>query len=184
MHLTPAQLWGLDPIARVMLPGRAGALGQPVPMLTETVRQWCGRDDMLVRVLPVLDLDDHERVDAYEVPGRNARRVDEVAGHCVFPWCERPASSCDRDHVVPYDHDDPAAGGATCECNLAPLCRHHHRLKTIAGWGYTPLDRGTWLWHDPHGQRFIRDRLGTRDATGPPPVTPPHPPPRDGCRRT
>ncbi len=45
--------------------------------------------------------------------------------HCVFPHCTRPAESCDLDHIEPH-----AEGGATCACNLAPLCRGHHRLKT------------------------------------------------------
>jgi hypothetical protein len=184
LHLTPAQLLGIDPVVRALLPGRSGAPTRPTPMLTEVVRAWCGRRDQVVRVLPVLDLDRHHRVDAYEVPGRTARRVDELAGHCVFPWCERPAASCDHDHVVAYDHDDPASGGATCECNLAPLCRHHHRLKTFAGWSYTPVEPGVWLWADPHGQRFVRDHLGTRDVTASPTGPPPHPPPRDGCRRS
>lgn len=182
LHLTPAQLAGLDPVMRMVLPGRSGALGQPIPVLTEAVRGWCGRDDVAVRVQPVVDLDDHTRVDAYEVPGRMARRVAERAGSCAFPWCERPAIGCDNDHVVPYDHHDPG-GGATCDCNLAPLCRHHHRLKTHVGWAYTTIEPGVWLWTDPHGQRFLRDTCGTRDVTPDGPL--PHPPSPgrgDGCR--
>ncbi|WP_157544619.1 hypothetical protein [Nocardioides halotolerans] len=47
--------------------------------------------------------------------------------------------------------------------NLAPLCRHHHRLKTLAGWRYWPLGPpGTYLWRDPHGLLFVRTRDGTR----------------------
>jgi hypothetical protein len=184
VHLTPLQLAGLDPVMRVVLPGRSGVMGQPVPMLTETVRAWCGRDDVTLRVLPVLDLEGHRRIDAYEAPGRTLRRVVETAGTCVFPWCEHPATASDCDHVVSYDHDDPASGGATCECNLAPLCRHHHRLKTFAGWAYTPLEPGVWLWSDPYGQRFVRDRLGSRDVTSPRAAPPSRPPPSDGCRRT
>jgi hypothetical protein len=67
--------------------------------------------------------------------------------------------------------------GPTCPCNLAPLCRHHpsrlaalapqceHRLKTHAGWRYTVLAPGTYLWSDPHGQQFLRTPDGTRDVT-------------------
>lgn len=83
----------------------------------------------------------------------------------MFPWCTKPAQACDHDHVVPFNHDDPAAGGASCDCNIAPLCRHHHQLKTHAGWRYTPVETGTWLWADPHGQQFLRDRDGTLDVT-------------------
>ncbi len=45
--------------------------------------------------------------------------------HCVFPHCTRPAERCDLDHIEPH-----ADSGVTCPCNLAPLCRGHHRLKT------------------------------------------------------
>ncbi|MEO5662330.1 MAG: hypothetical protein ABIR39_03530, partial [Nocardioides sp.] len=48
-----------------------------------------------------------------------------------------------HDHIVAFNHDDPTSGGASCDCNIAPLCRHHHQLKTHAGWRYTPLETGT-----------------------------------------
>ncbi|MGB3885334.1 DUF222 domain-containing protein [Gordonia sp. (in: high G+C Gram-positive bacteria)] len=58
-----------------------------------------------------------------------------VHGTCVFPGCKRPAWGCDLDHVCEYNHEDPAAGGATCQCNLNPKCRFHHLLKTYGeGW--------------------------------------------------
>ena len=75
-----------------------------------------------------------------------------------------PLPGCDHDHVVPFDHEDPQAGGPSCECNLAPLCRHHHQLKTHAGWTYTVLDRGLFLWTDPFGHHYLRDHHGTTDA--------------------
>ncbi|MCW2851967.1 MAG: putative endonuclease, partial [Nocardioides sp.] len=75
---------------------------------------------------------------------------------CVFPHCTRPARACDLDHVIAH-----AAGGATCECNLAPLCRHHHRLKTHAGWTYRSVGPGVYVWRDPHGQTFLTTRTGT-----------------------
>ncbi len=40
------------------------------------------------------------------------------------PGCGRPAARCDLDHAIAWDQ-----GGLTCECGLAPLCRHHHRCK-------------------------------------------------------
>jgi hypothetical protein len=152
LHVTPEHLAGRDPVARNATLGRAE--------LEQTVRAWCGREDAHLQVLPVLDLADHTATDRYEVPGRTKERVDLVAGCCAFPWCTRPARACDHDHVVPH-----ARGGATCECNLAPLCRRHHRLKTHAGWRYTPLETGSWLWSDPFGQQFLRDHTGTLDVT-------------------
>jgi hypothetical protein len=77
---------------------------------------------------------------------------------CAHPYCNRPARRCDCDHIVPFD-----AGGVTCPtCNLAPLCRHHHRLKTLAGWRYLMIEPGTYLWTDPYGFRYLRTRDGTR----------------------
>ena len=117
---------------------------------------------------PVIDLDEHIHVGSYEVPDRLAEQIDLRDATCVFPWCTRTARRCDHDHVVP--HSD---GGTTCSCNIAPLCRRHHRLKTHAGgWGYTVLDPGTYLWRSPHGYRFLRDHTGTRDITDDAPPRP------------
>ncbi len=60
----------------------------------------------------------------HDPPSRLADLVRRVHPFCVFPGCRIPAARCDIDHRVPY----PA--GATCSCNLQPLCRAHHRLKT------------------------------------------------------
>ncbi|MFA6577373.1 MAG: hypothetical protein WCS84_18270, partial [Nocardioides sp.] len=70
---------------------------------------------------------------------------------------------CDCDHAVPYGQ-----GGPTCSCNTAPLCRGHHRIKTHGGWTYDVLDRGTYLWHSPHGHLYRRDHTGTEPLTGEP----------------
>jgi len=79
----------------------------------------------------------------------------------VFPWCTRAARRCDKDHVIPH-----SAGGTTCSCNLAPLCRRHHRLKTHApGWSYTKLDPTTYLWTSPHGYQFLHTTQGTTDVS-------------------
>lgn len=64
-----------------------------------------------------------EQVEAREVPGRIADQVDLRDHGCVFPWCPTRASRCDTDHLIQH-----AVGGDTC--NLAPLCRRHHRVKT------------------------------------------------------
>jgi hypothetical protein len=37
---------------------------------------------------------------------------------CRFPGCNRPASICDIDHTVAFNHQDPAAGGPTTAENL------------------------------------------------------------------
>ena len=60
---------------------------------------------------------------------------------------------------------------ATCSCNLAALCRRHHRLKTHTTWSYTILEPGSFLWSSPHGYQFLTDHQGTRDVTASAPAT-------------
>ena len=66
----------------------------------------------------------------------------------------------DADHIEPWT--DPDTGGPpgqtdlqTTSDNIAKLCRHHHRAKTFAGWTYTQLYPGVFLWTSPHGLRFL-----------------------------
>ncbi len=130
----------------------------------EQVRTWCGSHvggpDVQVVVKPVVDLDEHINVRAYEVPDRLAEQSELRDHNCVFPWCTRPARRCDKDHVVAHDRDGP-----TCSCNVAPLCRRHHRLKTHAPWSYVPLDPGSYIWTSPHGYQYLVDHTGTADVT-------------------
>jgi hypothetical protein len=135
------------------------------------VAEWCGRRDTdRVVVKPVIDLAAHRAADAYQVPAGIAEQVELRDRTCVFPYCNRPARGCDKDHVIPYDPDGPP--GQTSTENLAPLCRLHHRLKTHGGWTYTMLELGVYLWRSPYGYTWVRDRSGTTDLT-PPPVDPP-----------
>jgi hypothetical protein len=76
--------------------------------------------------------------------------------------------------VTPYDQNDPARG-PTCSCNIAVLCRRHHRLKTHTPWRYQVIEPGTQLWTSPHGYQFLVDATGTRD------VTPTHQATNSGC---
>ncbi len=163
LHLSHDALTGYSVVGRVENTGGPGTL-----VTADQIRDWCGQPFTHLVVKPVLDLDAHVHVGSYEVPDRLAEQVDLRDGGCVFPWCTRPARNCDHDHVLPHTH-----GGQTCDCNLAPLCRRHHRLKTHAtGWTYTVLDPGTYLWHSPHGYRFLRDHTGTQDITHDPPPRP------------
>ena len=104
------------------------------------VRDWCGTAGKVI-VKPVLDLEAHDPVDTDVVPDRHAELTAVRDRTCVFPWCTRSARRCDTDHTIPA-----ARGGPTCPCNLAPLCRRHHRIKTHGGWTYTTLEPGHYLW--------------------------------------
>ena len=73
---------------------------------------------------------------------------------CRFPGCSRPAVFCDVDHTIPFNHQDPAAGGRTVLENLKCLCRQHHRLKTFGGWRDTQLADATVIWTSPSGRTY------------------------------
>ncbi len=157
VHLTDAALRGEAGLGV----GRCETTRTPVT--ADTIREWCGNPDAQVVVKPVIDLDDHVHVDAYEVPDRIRERVALRDHTCVFPWCSRPARSCDCDHVRSWRPD--GTGSPTCTCEIAPMCRTHHRLKTHTAWTYTVLEPGTYLWTSPHGYQLLRDHTGTRDVS-------------------
>jgi hypothetical protein len=69
---------------------------------------------------------------------------------CRFPTCRQPATRTDCDHTHPYER-----GGPTCPCNLALLCRYHHRTKQSNGWALHHLYPGVLLWITPTGSWHI-----------------------------
>ena len=79
---------------------------------------------------------------------------------CRFPGCSRPAVVCDLDHTVPFNHQNPAAGGQTVLENLKCLCRQHHRLKTFGGWRDAQLADGTVVWISPTGRTYRTSPAG------------------------
>jgi len=133
----------------------------------DQIRTWCANPDTQVTVKPVIDLAEHIATTAYEIPDRLVEQTDLRDHTCVFPWCTKPGRRCDHDHVIAHDPDHPEVG-PTCSCNIAALCRRHHRLKTHTTWSYTMLEPGTYLWRSPHGYQYLRDHEGTLDvSTGP-----------------
>ncbi|HET9419626.1 MAG TPA: HNH endonuclease signature motif containing protein, partial [Nocardioides sp.] len=128
------------------------------PISVEQVQGWCTNPATQVIIKPVIDLNAHLRVDAYEVPDRLTAQATERDGSCVHPWCTRPAHTCDHDHCIPYD-----TGGPTSSDNIAPLCRRHHRTKTHGRWRYRFLRPGHYLWTSPTGLVYYRDATGTVD---------------------
>ncbi len=182
LHLSASAVTGSGAAGGVQV-GRVEETRAPVT--AEQVRAWCGAPATThLRVLPVLDLDQRSHVEQYEMPERMQQQAALSALTCVFPWCTRPARSCDTDHVEPHDRDHEAGPeaepgdqpGPTASDNAGPLCRRHHRLKTHAParhrWRITQLDHGLWLWRSPHGEHYLRDHRGThpvdRGPAGPP----------------
>ncbi|MEA1902775.1 MAG: DUF222 domain-containing protein [Actinomycetota bacterium] len=78
------------------------------------------------------------------------RRIQSRNPTCTAPGCRMPAKDCDIDHTVAYSE-----GGPTTDCNLAPLCRYHHRAKHLAPWKVEKMPDGTFLWTSKHGHTYI-----------------------------
>jgi hypothetical protein len=86
---------------------------------------------------------------SYQVPLALRHLVHIRQRTCCFPGCRRPAVRCDLDHTVAFDR-----GGRTCWCNLAPLCRRHHRAKQAPGWHLEQPRPGQMTWRMPNGRCY------------------------------
>jgi hypothetical protein len=59
-------------------------------------------------------------------PGAALRRIVRLIYRtCAYPGCRVRAEDCEIDHLISF-----GKGGFTLLENLAPLCKHHHQLKT------------------------------------------------------
>ena len=97
---------------------------------------------------------DHAQAQRRYRPSRSLRHLVNARNtRCTAPGCGRPAAKCDQDHTNPHH-----LGGLTCPCNIAPLCRHHHRCKQAEGWWLEQPEPGVLTWRAPSGRTF---------ATGP-----------------
>ncbi len=67
---------------------------------------------------------------------------------CVFRGCRMPATDCDIDHTIAVSD-----GGPATDCNLAPLCRYHHRAKHDGGWKYV-IHRDGFTFTSPLGHIY------------------------------
>ena len=157
------------------------------PVHAEQIRQWCGNPDAQITVQPVIDLNEHIDVEAYEIRGRLREQTILTHPTCVFPWCTRPARALEPDeHDADCDHRVPyAVVKHSCSCNAAPLCRRHHRAKT----------HGRLDLHRPRPRHLCVDQPAPVPVPArrprhprrlprptPPPAGPLHPPPAAGPR--
>ena len=123
---------GQGPPGPVTLPGLLEYLN--ITKLTPVIRGPCPHARAEPRYRP-------SRALQHLVRARNAT--------CTAPGCGRRAAACDLDHTDPHHH-----GGRTCDCNLAPLCRHHHRCKQAEGWRLEQPLPGVLVWHTPSGRTY------------------------------
>ncbi|QRY61347.1 DUF222 domain-containing protein [Gordonia sp. PDNC005] len=132
------------------------------------VREAAARPDATVRPLDMSAIADNpaQAGNPYRPTAATDTAVRAVHGTCSVPGCTRAAWSCDLDHVTEYNHADPATGGATCPCNLAPKCRFHHLVKTfVDGWlDDLVIDANGVIWVEtvtPSGQS-VRTRAANQ----------------------
>jgi hypothetical protein len=93
---------------------------------------------------------DHTQAEHRYRPSRTLRHLVNARNtRCTAPGCVRSAARCDQDHTTPWHH-----GGITCPCNIAPLCRHHHRCKQAEGWWLEQPEPGVLKWRVPSGRTF------------------------------
>jgi hypothetical protein len=128
------------------------------PIDLDTARRLAGEASSWVRLLthPVTGAPLILDRKTYRVPVALRRWLGVTSPTCVFPGCNRAARECDLDHLTAW-----ADGGTTDTDNLAPECRHHHRLRHETRWNPS---------HDPEtGDLRWTSPLGTTHETDPPP---------------
>jgi hypothetical protein len=128
----------------------AGQLGRLRTRITGTVRDMHRALEPIRETHCPTDEEGHHGHPGYRPPASLRRKIQERHPVCVFPSCNRLAEHCDLDHTVPYH-----AHGPTCGCNLAPLCRRHHRLKASPGWRLFQPWPGLLIWITPSGTWHI-----------------------------
>ncbi|WP_310963663.1 HNH endonuclease signature motif containing protein [Nocardioides terrisoli] len=152
IHPTPASTASTDGTcadAMVRLEGHRD------PVITlDTLRDWLKiPGDVRVSIRPVIDLN-ADLTSTGRFATNNQREQVILRDHtCAAPHCSRPARRLDLDHIGPWDDHGPP--DQTSSKNLAALCRHHHRAKTLTGWTYQQLLPGVFLWKTPHGLRHL-----------------------------
>ena len=106
--------------------------------------------DLNVTVTPIAKGScDHRNAEDRYTPSRKLKHLVRArTATCPAPGCGAQAAHCDLDHTLAY----PA--GITCQCDLAPACRRHHRCKQAPGWTLTQPEPGVMHWQTPSGRSY------------------------------
>jgi hypothetical protein len=92
---------------------------------------------------------DHASQEDRYTPSRKLKHLVRArTATCPAPGCGAQAYHNDLDHTLAY----PA--GITCQCDLAPPCRRHHRVKQAPGWTLTQPEPGVMRWTTPSGRSY------------------------------
>jgi hypothetical protein len=96
------------------------------------------------------DTCDHRQAENRYTPSRKLKDVIRArTTTCDAPGCGAQALYCDLDHTLAYPD------GPSCQCNLGPKCRRHHRAKQAPGWRVEQPEPGIVRWTLPNGRTHI-----------------------------
>jgi hypothetical protein len=124
----------------------------PIPI--DRARELCGGASDWMRVLthPETGVVLSVGRDLYRPPASLRRLVQWRSERCMAPGCSIPASRCEIDHNVAWEH-----GGATELQNLTPFCKGHHTVKHHTNWRVRQLpdSGGVIEWTSPTGRQYL-----------------------------
>lgn len=166
----PAETRGIQATVMVTVPaltlldggqGRVGGAPGHEPPIVEGIgpisvaraRELCGGAAGWMRILthPETGMVLSVGRDRYRPPPALRKLVRWRADRCMAPGCGIPASRCQIDHTVPWEH-----GGSTSLENLAPMCQGHHTVKHHGGWTVQQISGsgGALEWTSPAGRHY------------------------------
>jgi hypothetical protein len=152
-HLTDQTLLTGDGLVRIENHGS---------LLATQLKELLGHDQVILK--PVIDLNQHIDVNAYEIPTRIREHVRLAQPVERFPYSTTETTPrTDLDHIQPYNPHGPP--GQTSTTNLTPATRYHHRVKTHGHWQTHQTDQGAQHWTTPNGFTFHVDHTGTHRLT-------------------
>jgi hypothetical protein len=150
--------------------------GSPIP--AELAREFVAHTNVMWRVLtdPATGRVVDEVARTYVIPNALRTTLVQKRPWCTAPGCTRRAATCEQDHAIPYNHQNPSLGGRTDLHNLHPLCKRHHQLKTQGKLrlehgpdGIIRWQLGCGIIHDDHPPDRPIDAAHADHFTGKPP---------------
>src|SRR3984885_11717470 len=92
---------------------------------------------------------DHASAEDRYTPSRKLKHlVWARTATCPAPGCGAQAAPGALAHPL------ASPAGIPCQCDLAPPCRRHHRVKQAPGWTLTQPEPGVMRWTTPSGRSY------------------------------
>jgi hypothetical protein len=128
--------------------GRTGFAGSRSARLAALLAELLAELNAAAEPIASGTCDHAHREDRY-IPGRKLKHLIRArTARCCAPGCGAQAITSEIDHTIPY----PA--GASCECNLGPVCQRHHHAKHAPGWKLEQNQPGIMRWTTPSGRTY------------------------------